>query len=140
MKNPSIPEPNARLRSAVRWFYAWIGSLALLAGTSILGGRLIHQPTTSSRIAAAAIGIGGLVPWMVVVFAMIRRGDEYTRRIHLVALGFAFGGTLLLLSALAWLVRAELIEPPDLMIVWLGCLVLWFAAIMGAKRYFERGQ
>jgi hypothetical protein len=77
---------------------------------------------------------------MWVVFSIIRRGDEFVRRMHLLALGFAFAGALVLLVALNWLVRADFMYPPDLMIVLLVCLVMWFVALLGAKRYYERSR
>jgi hypothetical protein len=91
-------------------------------------------------VAAVVIGTGGMLPWMWVVFAIIRRGDEYVRRLHLIAFGFAFGGAIVLLVTLGWLVRADFINPPDLTFVWAGCLILWLVALLGAKRYFERTQ
>jgi len=133
-------EPNARFRSAVRGFYAWLGSLVVLGVSPVLARHLVRSGTTFGRVAAVVIGVGGTLPWMWVVLSIIRRGDEFVRRLHLIAFGLAFSGSLVLLVTLGWLVRADFIGQPDLMIVWAGCLLLWFMAIMGAKLYFERAR
>jgi hypothetical protein len=133
-------EPNHRFRTAVRGFYPWIGSTVLLGAAPLLALYLIDRETTLARAAAVAVGAGGMLPWMWVIYQMIRRGDEFVRRMHLIAFGFAFGATLVLLVALGWLVRADFMDPPDLIVVWAGCMVLWLVALLGAKSYFERAR
>jgi hypothetical protein len=133
-------EPNAQFRRNVRTVYAWIGSMILLIAAPLMALRLIDRGTTLTRAAAVVVGVAGMLPWMWVVFSIIRHGDEFVRRLHLIALGFAFGGALVLLVALNWLVRAEFMYPPDLMIVLFGCFILWFVALMGVKLYFERAR
>jgi hypothetical protein len=133
-------EPNAQFRRNVRTVYAWIGSMILLIAAPLMALRLIDRGTTLTRAAAVVVGVAGMLPWMWVVFSIIRHGDEFVRRLHLIALGFAFGGALVLLVALNWLVRAEFMYPPDLMIVLFGCFILWFVAVMGVKLYFERAR
>ena len=135
---PLRPVPNARLRANVRTFYTWIASMIVFGAGPLVAARLINQHTLVARIAGVVIGAGAMLPWMWVVFVMIRRADEYSRRIHLVALGAAFAAALILVVALAMLVRADFIGPPDLMVVWLTLLAIWFVALMGAKVYFER--
>jgi hypothetical protein len=129
---------NAQFRKNVRGFYAWIGSMIVMGAAPLVAMNLIGRGTAFGRAAGVAAGVGGMLPWMWVVLSIIRGADEFVRRLHLVALGVAFGGTLVLLVTLAWLAQAELIAPPDLMLVWVGCLLLWFLALMGAKLYFER--
>jgi nicotinamide riboside transporter PnuC len=133
-------EPNAQLRSAVRGFYLWIASTLILGAAPLAASHLIDRGTTFARIAAVVVGVLGMLPWMWVVFSIIRRGDEFVRRMHLISFAFAFGGSLMLLVALEWLVRADLIYPPDLMFVLLGCLLLWFLSLMATKHYFERAR
>lgn len=130
--------PNAQLRTAVRGFYAWIASMIVLAVSPIAALQLSERPSTAARLAGVLLGAGGMVPWLWVVYSIIRRGDEFVRRLHLVALSFAFGGTLLLLVALEWMTRAHFIDRPDLIIVMFGAIVIWFTALMGAKFYFGR--
>jgi len=129
---------NAQLRRNVRTFYAWIGSMVLLGLSPIMAGGLIDQGTTLWRAAGAAVGVAGTLPWLWIVSVIIRRGDEFTRRIHLVAIAVAAVSGLVLLITLNWLVRAAFINPPDLMLLWVALLVFWVIALIGTKRYYER--
>jgi hypothetical protein len=131
-------KPNAQLRSAVRGFYAWIGSMALLVLAPLAAMRLIDSASTTARISAVILGAGAGLPWMWVVYSIIRRSDEFMRRLQLIALGIAFGGTVLLLATLDWLVRASFIERPAPIVVMGGALVIWLVALLGANFYFGR--
>jgi hypothetical protein len=131
-------EPNSRFRSAVRGFYAWIGSMIVLGAAPMVALELIERGTLPARVGAVVLGVGGSAPWLWVVFNIIRRGDEFERRMHLVAGAFAFAGALVLVSAADWLVRAGFLSPPNLMALWVGFLILWLIALLGTKRYFER--
>ena len=132
--------PNAQLRSAVHTFYAWLGSIVVLGAAPIIAHRLLDRGTAGARIAAVVIGVAGLLPWLAVLFVVVRRGDEFVRRMHLIACSIAFGGALVLVNALDWLVRAHFIEAPDLVLVWFAFLVLWLLALLGTKRHFERSS
>jgi hypothetical protein len=131
-------ERNSRFRGAVRVFYAWIASLIVLGAAPILAHDLLERGSLVARVAAVIVGASGVLPWMWVVFTMIRRGDEFVRRMHLVACAFAFAGALIVVSVLDWLVRAGFAPRPDLMILWVGFLILWLVALLVTKRYFER--
>ena len=131
-------ELNDRFRRNIRIFYGWLGSTVLLGASQVAALLLIQQETTFARAAAVAIGVLGMLPWMAVLIVIIRHGDEYERRMHLIAIAIAAGASVMLLVTLGWLSRAWFIEPPDLMVVWFAFLVLWFVALVGTKRYFER--
>jgi hypothetical protein len=131
-------EPNQQLRSSVRTFYSFLGSVVLLGVGPIVGQNLIDEGTQGERIAGVAIAMVAWIPWIVVVIGMIRRGDEFALRIHLVGLAIAFFGLLTVLAALDWLARAEFIPTPELALVWPVGLVLWFAGIMIATHYYQR--
>jgi hypothetical protein len=133
-------EPNARFRSNVRTFYAWIGSMVILVVAPLVALRLSDQETTLARVTAVVLGVGGMLPWMWVVVSIIRRGDEFVRRLHLVAFGLAFGGAIFLIVTLEWLIRAHFIDPPDMKMLLLGCIVVWAIALVAARRYFERAR
>src|SRR5262245_295320 len=100
--------------------------------------RLIERASPIERAAGVLLGIGGFVPWAWVLVTIIRRGDEFSRRLHLVASAFAFGGAVLLTATLAWLARAEFIAYPDLTLLWGAFMLIWVVALAGAKFYFER--
>jgi hypothetical protein len=69
---------------------------------------------------------------------IVRRSDEFARRIHLVAIALAAMAGLVLLIALNWLVRARFVDPPDLMLLWVAFLVFWLIAMLATKAYYER--
>ena len=112
------------MRNNVRAIYAWLGSLVLLGVTPLLGLALIERQTTGARVAGVVIGVLGAVPWMIVVATALRKGDEYARRIHLIAFGLAFGGMLIVISTTGWLVR-EVRQSPDLMVVGGAASMRW---------------
>lgn len=134
----SHADVDARLRANVRGFYAWLGSLVVLGGSPIAASALLDRGTPIARAGAVMLGVLGMVPWMWVVFQMIRRGDEFVRRMHLVACAAAFAGALVILAAVDWLVRAEFIEPIDYMLLWVSFLLVWLIALLVTKRYYER--
>ena len=110
----------------------------MLGAGPILAVRLMQGGTVAWRGAAVAVGVLSMVPWMAVVVNAIRRGDEFTRRIHLISASIALGGTVLMMSAVDWLARADFIERPDLMLLWVASLLIWAIALLGVKRHFER--
>jgi len=133
-------EANRRLRRAVRSFYLWLGSLAILGVSPLIADSLIDRGDALSRTGGVLIGIAGSLPWMWAVYLMVRQGDELARRIHLVAMAAAFVGGLILMYALHWLTEARFIHPPRFLIVWLALLVLWLVSAIVTKRYFERAS
>jgi len=126
-----------QFRRNVRIFYGWIGSMVLMGITPLAAQWCIRRETTFWRAAGVVIGVAGMVPWLWVISTVIRRGDEFVRRMHLVAIAITAGAGLLLLIALDWLERAWFIGPPDLRLVWPAMLVLWLVALLGTKRYYE---
>lgn len=129
---------NQQFRRNVRVFYAWVGSTILLGLGPIVAVRLIDRETTLWRGVGVMVGVGATLPWMAVVATIIRRGDEFVRRMHLIAIAIAAAASLLLLVTADWLQRARFLESVDLFAVWPACLVLWLIALIGTKRYFER--
>ena len=131
---------SARYRKNVRTFYAWIGSMVLLGIGPIVGEKLIHGGSPTERILGVVIAMLAWAPWIYIVIGMIRHGDEFVLRVHLVALSFAFLGIMIVLAGLDWLTRAEFIEPPSFAFVWAGGLVFWLVAILTANHYYQRGS
>jgi len=112
--------------------------MVILMVAPIFALQLAESASTAARVAAVVVGAGGMVPWMWIVYLIIRRGDEFVLRMHLVALACAFAGAILLLATLSWMVTARFIEHPDLRFVMGGALVIWVIALFGAKFYFDR--
>jgi len=129
---------NEQFRRNVRAFYAWVGSTLLLGIGPIVAHRLLERETTAGRLLAVIVGAGSMVPWMWVLISVIRRGDEFVRRLHLVSIAIAGAASLFLLVVLDWIQQARFIRSVDLTFLWSGCLLLWFLALIGTKRYYER--
>jgi hypothetical protein len=129
-----------QFRQNVRTFYAWLGSVVLLGASPLIALRFIERETTLWRAAGVAVGVAGMLPWMWVLITLIRRGDEFQQRMHLVAIAITAGVCLMLLVALDWLQRAWFIPTPDLMLLWPGCMLIWLVALLATKWYYERPQ
>ena len=133
-------EIREQFKRNVRMFYAWVGSLIALGAAPVVARHLVEQETAIVRAAGVAIGVLGFVPWLAMLFVVIRNSDEYFRRLHLIAIAIAATYGLLMMIAVEWLVRASFIEPPDFTFLWVSWLVVWVIALLGTKRYFERAQ
>jgi hypothetical protein len=129
---------NQQYRQNVRIFYAWLGSTVLLGVGPLLALRLIERETTMWRVLGVVVGVGAMLPWMWVLVTIIRRGDEFVRRMHLVAIAIAAAASLIGLVTLDWLQRAWFIETPKLTFLWPAATLIWLVALIGTKRYYER--
>jgi hypothetical protein len=132
--------PDQRLRKAVKGFYAYIGSLIAAAAGPIIGERLIHHASLGWRTVGVFVGFGGWVPLILLTAALIRASDEFSQRIHYLALSLAFGSGLILISIVDWLVRAQFIEPLPYMVLDLALVALWAISLFIANRRVERGS
>jgi len=133
-----VMDINQQFRRNVRVFYAWIGSTLLLGVGPFVAFQLIERETTASKVAGVVVGVGSMLPWIAVVVTIVRRGDEFVRRMHLIAIAIAAAASLLMLVTVDWLQRARFIESVDLVVIWPACLVLWLIALVGTKHYYER--
>ena len=131
---------NTQFRRNVRGFYLWIASLVVAAVLPLIGLRLIDTGTLGARIGGAVLASCGWIPMTLVLIAVIRAGDEFQRRLHLVALGFAFAAAMLLISVLAALVRAGFIDYPDLMLLWSAIAGIWVVCLIAVKSHYERSE
>lgn len=133
--NPNLQQ---LFRRNVRGFYVWIGAMLLMGVGPAIARRLIERETTATRIAGVVVGVGCMLPWMWVVVMAIRRGDEFVRRMHLVAIAIAAAAGFVLIVTLDWLQQAWFIKSVDLTFMWIACLLLWFVALIGTSRYYGR--
>jgi hypothetical protein len=136
---PTQP-PNARFRQQVRGFYAWLGSLLVAGIGPLLGIQLIHSGTLAGRIAGVVLGSVAWLPIVAVIAAIVRAGDEFHQRIHLVALAWAFASGMVLLMFLDGLVLARFIRQPRLAVIWLAFAALWVIWLIVVKRHFDRAS
>jgi hypothetical protein len=133
-----LPLATQRFRRNVRTFYAWLLSMVMLMAGPLVGEWLLDRGTVAARVAAVVLGLGSMVPWGCVLIVIIRRGDEFARRLHLVGAAAAFGGAVLITTLLAWLERGGFVEHPDLRLLVGSFFLVWVGAVLGAKFYFER--
>jgi hypothetical protein len=131
---------SSRYRKNVRTFYAWIASMVLLGIGPIVGEKLIDGGSHTERVLGVTLAMLAWVPWIWIVIGMIRHGDEFSLRVHLVGLSFAFLCLMVVLAALDWLTRAAFIEAPPFAFIWAGGLVLWLVGILTANHYYQRGS
>jgi hypothetical protein len=131
---------NEKLDSSAR-IIGWTFAAILLWGTTFaVASRILHHHPASVKLRAAAVIIGvlGFVSWPLATAKLIRAQDEFTRRIHLIALAIAFVATGLFLFTTDLLQRAGFINYVSLMTIWLVMLGAWCLAIMGAEWYYRR--
>jgi uncharacterized membrane protein YuzA (DUF378 family) len=121
-------------------FYALLGSMALLGISPSIATRLIAHGTTLSRAAGVLIGASGVVSWLWLLAAVIRKGDEFEQHIQLIAIALASAATLLFVITIDWLARAQFIEPPGLKAVWLAGVTSWVISLVCTKGYYGRSQ
>jgi len=116
------------------------GTLAVWAITYVVASRMLHRHTASARfrVTAVIIGVLGFVLWQLATAKLIRMHDEFTRRIHLIALAVAFAATGLFIFTTDLLQRAGFIDFISMRSIWLVMLCTWWLAIMGGEWYYRR--
>ena len=129
-----------QFRRNVRMFYAWAGSVALFGLSPIVALRMLDQASIGWRLAGVIVGAGGALPWMWVLYRIVRQGDEFLRRMHLIAIAITAAATFVGLMTIDWLQRAEFIDSPNMMLIWPACLLIWLIALIATKRHFERPE
>ena len=128
-------QPASRLRllghvagSAVVWL------TAMLAATRVLHTQ---PPSRMLRGAMVVLGTLGTLPLVWTLGRLIRAEDEFSRRIHLAALGVAFGALAVCLVSGDLLVRAGFIDDVSFGAIWMGMLVIWWLSIVITTRYYQ---
>ena len=108
--------------------------------TYVIASRMFNhnQSNQKFRIAGVIIGVLGFIIWQLATAKLIRIHDEFTRRIHLIALAIAFAATALFIFTTDLLQRAGFIDYILLRTIWLVMLGIWWLAIMGAEWYYKR--
>jgi len=114
-------------------------SLAVWAVTYVTALSLLTRGNPSARIRAAAVvvGVGGLLPWIWMVARSIAAEDEFTRRIHYIALSCTFAATGVFLFTVDLLTRAQFIGHLSYMHVWMFMVTAWLLSIVLTTRYYR---
>jgi hypothetical protein len=116
------------------------GSVAIWAIASIAAVKIIKHHPENAGVRAAGIGVGvaGFLMWQVAVVRLVRRFDEFTRRLYLIAFSIAFAVTGLFIITCDLLQRAGFIDYVSLMTIWLVMLGTWAVALAAAQWYYCR--
>jgi hypothetical protein len=131
------PNNNSRFRRQVRGFYLWLGAIVLAAIGPYVANLLIHSDSAVVRVAGLVVGLAWWLPYFFVTVSVIKHGDEFTQRIHLVAASLAFAEALFVISAAGWLSSAHVMAPPEYEVVWVVCAALWVVTLVVVKRRYE---
>jgi hypothetical protein len=110
----------------------WFATLAY-ASAQLTG----HQHGAAARGLLAVIGILGFVPWLYVAARSILAQDEFTQRIHLVAIAFAFAATALTSLSADFLHKAGFIPELPFGAAWMVMGVIWWLSLMCTSRYYR---
>jgi hypothetical protein len=128
-------QPASRLRllrhvagSALVWLSA------MLAATRVLHTQ---PPSRMLRGAMVVLGTLGTLALVWTLGRLIRAEDEFSLRIHLAALGVAFGTLAVCLVSGDLLVRAGFVDDVSFGAIWMGMLVIWWLSIVITTRYYQ---
>ena len=134
-----MPRPRSFAEQGPRLLLLVLVMFAVWCGSAIASALLLgHEPQSlAGRVTAVLIGVGGLFPWVWVVSIAIRAQDEYKQRIHLVALGVAFGATGVFVMTADLLIRAGFVDylPLSWIVMWMACA--WAMSIAVASRLYR---
>jgi hypothetical protein len=114
-------------------------SLVLWAGTLIAAYKILEGGAHGFAIRAGAIGLAmaGFLPWVWMVSRAIVAEDEFTRRIHFIALSWAFAATGVFVVGADLFVRAHFVDYVAPMTIWMFMIVVWWVSIMLTARYYR---
>ena len=128
-----------RLDPGIRRLAGLFGSLAVWAVSYVTAISLLtrNEPSARARVVAVTIGIAGLLPWVWMSSRAIASQDEFTRRIHYVALSCTFAATGVFLFAVDLLTRAHLIDYVSYMHIWMFMVSAWLLSLVLTNRYYR---
>ena len=126
-------DPNVRLLGQVA------ATTILWAGTFIAtkSESFGHPGSLAMRIALVVVGIGGFLPVVLVYAKSIRMQDEFTQRVHYIALSLAFAVTAVVSYASDLLFQAGFIPQFPSTGVWALMVVIWFIAMIVTPRFYR---
>lgn len=127
------------LAQLVRYLGWVVLALVCLAFAPRLASRILDQPdpTRAERWLAVVFGVGGFLPWMLIVGHGISRADEYARHIFLVGIALAFAGSLAVAAAVDYMKDAGLVAETWTVPFWLTMVILWVLGTLAASLYYR---
>ena len=96
-----------------------------------------HPSSLALRIAMVAVGVGGFLPWLVSISRLIMAQDEFSVRVHLVAIAMTCATTAVLLLTGDYLQMAGFLGYVPLQRIWMAMGVVWWLWIVIASRYYR---
>ena len=133
MTNEKSVDPKVRLMgqilvTAILWAVTFVATKS---------DWLAHPGSLTLRIALVVIGVGGFLPVMAVYVRSIRAQDEFSQRIHLVALSAAFALTAVVSYASDLLHQAGFISQVPATGLWALMIGIWFVTMLATERYYR---
>jgi hypothetical protein len=127
------PDPTIRLLGVVAGAtLLWFVSLTVASLT------LNSEPQSAVlRAAMVALAVVGFVAWICATALSIRAQDEYTERIHLVALACAFAVTGVFVFAADFLQRAGFLSYLSFTTIWLVMVGTWWLSMVIVARIYR---
>jgi len=128
-KTPTAVETLARLAISVTlWLVTFLFTTLRLAS---------HHDNTAIRILLVAVGIGGFLPWIHLCGKAILAEDEFSQRIHFLAIAITFALTVIGSYACDFLHRAGFIPQLPVSGLWMVMGVVWWISILATARYYR---
>jgi len=116
-----------------------IGSIALWVVTYAAANLILARdpPGLVLRLGAVLLALSGFIPWIWMTVRLIAAQDEFTRRIHLIALAWAFAATGVFVVIADLLVRARFLDYLPIVHITFFMVVAWWLSMMFTSRYFR---
>ena len=111
-----------------------------LWAATLVGARWVindGQSSRSARYAAVTLAVAGVLPWIWTTSRAILREDEFTRRVHFVALSWAFAATGVFIYAVDLLTGARLVDYVSYTTIWIFMVITWWLSIVITTRYYR---
>ena len=126
-------DPTVRLLGVVAG-----ATLLWFVSLSIASLTLSSEPQSPLlRAAMAVLAVVGFVAWIGATALSIRAQDEYTQRIHLVALACAFAATGIFVFAADFLQRAGFLTYLSFTTIWLVMVGTWWLSMVIVARIYR---
>jgi hypothetical protein len=110
----------------------WFVSLAIASLT------LNREPASALlRASMVALAMAGLLGWLYATAQAIRAQDEFTQRIHLIAMSCAFAATAVFAFAVDFLQRAGFVGYHSFTTIWLVMIAVWWISMVITSRVYR---
>jgi hypothetical protein len=124
----------------IRLLQHFVASLVLWLATAAIAFRVLGGDPTSVPLRAGMVvlALAGFLYLVWVLTRVIQAQDEFSRRLHLVALAVAFGITGVFVFTALLLQHAHFIYYVPLWMILAAMVVTWWLSIVVTTRYYTR--